>query len=110
MKHFPILPPMLAVTLFGVPAVALATLSIEYDLPPITDTNATQHDFTITYLSPAGIDTATLGDDDVLLGSSSLFDRQLDDKAFNPEYVGFVEANNGRRVTATYRVHRPAEG
>ena len=81
-----------------------ATLIVE----PVRNGEATSHPITILYKANVAIDLDSLGNDDLLVDGGSLF---RPGKRLQPELeMADASADNGKEVSATYRLDRPAGG
>ena len=107
MKHSPLFL-VAAMLTGGLLAQGETSLDVQLTVNDLDDPEAVAHEFSITFGASLSIDTASLGDNDILIGRGSLFDTQLGEEAFSPE-LARVDTQNGAS-TATYRMDRPAEG
>ncbi len=98
------------VTLSAGLALAEGQVGVSVVESSITDADATTHEFEVVWTSPSGIDPTTLGDDDILLGRSTLFDLQLGSGAILATFIRAESEDDGKRVTATYAFDRPEDG
>ncbi len=83
---------------------------IEADSQPLTNPDALTHEVTVIYENPLGIDTESLGDDDIIVGRHSLFGPGLGSAAPLARLDRLESTEDGRRVVAVYLVDRPEGG
>ncbi len=107
-SHQSIIAPLVVALAAAIPA--WGTVHVTMPESTINDAEALSHQFQIVWSSANRIDPDSLGNDDILLGSPTLFDLQLGSGAIHPHLINVQSNNDGKEIIATYQFDRPEDG